>query len=593
MRFKILVLCLGSTLVGLVLQTLFFQESSSKLIYNQAKQESFRTLQNMQNDLQNISRSVENGLIDIYNEKEFVTDLKRGTDPGQMREKYYRAAYKLATENFDTSMAVLALYLYNAEHEIISTYRRAVTPKHNYPLDIYDTTQDNNAKRVKEYFESDETQMMISSYYNEYREKNIIRFVLKFYNYSSSDPRIGYAVCDVDSKVIEKIVRKYRRDEEMYIWLQPPGDRVMLQFGTLDESAQMIYEQISKKVSEGETELTGMQGGQREFFAVDQDKYRLSAYSLMPKSLLNKTQRVLNENLILITAVMLAAVSISVIFVSRTITRPLENMTDTVKRIQAGETQLRMENLNGDEVGNLSTSFNKMLDQIEGLIASQYENELTKNRAMYQALQAQINPHFLYNTLDTMSSIAEIQECTQVSALSQSLAGIFRYSLNMKEPLSTVAQEIIHLKNYIYVMDVRMQNQIGYVFDVEERVWQYTLPRISIQPLVENAINHGLRNKKGEKRICISAGEKDGCLQISVEDNGVGMTRQRIAEVLEGSGEVSEATSTSIGIINIHRRMKLLYGEEYGVVIHSEPGKGTMLFLRIPLDKQEEQKIWD
>ena len=192
-----------------------------------------------------------------------------------------------------------------------------------------------------------------------------------------------------------------------------------------------------------------------------------------------------------------------------------------------------------------------------------------------------------------MSSIAEIQECTQVSALSQSLAGIFRYSLNMKEPLSTVAMEMIHLKNYIYVMDVRMKNQIRYEFDVEDRVLQDTLPRISIQPLVENAINHGLKNKKGEKCIRISAGEEDGCLQICVEDNGVGMTQERIAGVLEGNGAVSEATSTSIGIINIHRRMKLLYGEEYGVSITSTPGQGTRLCLRIPREQQKEQNIWN
>mgnify|MGYP004423508141 CR=1 FL=1 len=142
-------------------------------------------------------------------------------------------------------------------------------------------------------------------------------------------------------------------------------------------------------------------------------------------------------------------------------------MTKTVKRIQAGETHLRMENLKEDEAGELGKSFNNMLD--------------------------------------TMGSIAEIDGCDQVSALCQSLAELFRYSLNMKKPFSTVSKEIVHLKNYIYIMNIRMQNQIRYTFDINDTILNDELPRISIQPLVENAINHGLKNYKGEKKIYICA----------------------------------------------------------------------------------------
>ena len=130
------------------------------------------------------------------------------------------------------------------------------------------------------------------------------------------------------------------------------------------------------------------------FFSVYQDKYNLGAYTLIPRDLLNRNQKILNENLILITLIMLAVVSISFYFVSRLLSRPLEEMTKTVKRIQGGETQLRMENLRNDEVGELGKSFNNMLDQIEKLIADENENKMSLNYARYQALQAQINPHF-------------------------------------------------------------------------------------------------------------------------------------------------------------------------------------------------------
>ena len=229
-----------------------------------------------------------------------------------------------------------------------------------------------------------------------------------------------------------------------------------------------------------------------------------------------------------------------------------------------------------------------MLDRIEGLIAREYEAKLMVNRAEYKALQAQINPHFLYNTLDTMSSIAELSDCPEVGALSQSLSNIFRYSLDMKNPFSTVAREIAHLKNYIYVMNVRMQGTVAYVFDVEEDILQDTLPRISIQPLVENALTHGLKNARGEKRVTVRAHKWEENLRIVVEDNGVGIRPQRMEELLQPHTE----QETSIGLSNIDSRMKMLYGEAYGVTIESEEGKGTRVYLVIPRRKMDEVELW-
>ena len=423
--------------------------------------------------------------------------------------------------------------------------------------------------------------MLISSYYNPYREKNIVRFVLKIYNSVNIHSKIGYIICDADSKVLKKIMEKYASDSEMFIWLQPLNDRPILSVGEIIENSGNEYEAISTQIQRGDRLLENVKEDEKVFFSVYQEKYNLGAYTLIPGKLLSRNQKILNENLILITLIMLVVISISFYFASRSLSRPLENMTRTVKRIQNGETQLRMENLKNDEVGELGKSFNNMLDQIEKLIANEYENKMSLNYAKYQALQAQINPHFLYNTLDTMGSIAEIQGCGQVSNLCQSLASLFRYSLDMKNPLSTVSGELVHLKNYIYVMNVRMQNQIQYEFHIDEKVMQDTLPRISIQPLVENALNHGLKNRKGNKKVIISVGIHEKNLLISVEDNGVGMSDDKIRELFaEDTGQKSQ--NRSIGILNIHKRMQYLYGEKYGVKIQSKPGTGTTVYLEIP-----------
>lgn len=374
------------------------------------------------------------------------------------------------------------------------------------------------------------------------------------------------------------------------MWLQPLGDRSMLSIGTLDQKDEDSYVSLQKEIQEGNENLgETLESGNRVFFQVGQSKYNLGAYSLMPQSLLEENQRVLTKNLIMIAGIMLIVAAAAAYLVSKSLTRPLEKMTQTVKKIRDGDTRLRIQRMKDDEIGELAQNFNEMLDQIESLISREYETKLLLNRAEYKALQAQINPHFLYNTLDTMTSIAEIQGCRQVSALCQSLSNIFRYSLDMKNPYSNVAKEIVHLKNYIYVMSVRMQDEVEYQFEVQDEVLKDSIPRISIQPLVENALNHGLRNCRGKKKVLIQASAVGDNLQIVVSDNGVGIPREKLRTLLDGRDEKKAEKGTSIGINNIHMRMKMLYGEVYGLTVESEIGCGTRVILTIPRRGPKEE----
>lgn len=586
MRGKILALCLGISLSALILQTVLYLRTSSTLIYQEAKEENLRLMENMQNEIESYARSIENGLLHLYNQSVFISDLRKGVSVETLREKWNRLAYNIGNENFDTSLSVLALYLYTADHEIISTYRKAMTPKHTYPADIYDGTQDTNARKVKDYVASDDSIMLVSSYYNVYRQKDIARFAVKLYH---NRQVIGYVVCDTDEKALRYLMNKYTEGGEGYVWIQPLGDRAITATGELSEAQQANFESASSEImAESAEEEAITERENQVFFRVQQDKYNIGSYALMPQSLLEKNQRTLTRYLLMVGIAMSAAAVLLSYPISRGLTRQLEKMTETMVRIKGGETQLRMINLPEDEIGQLGRTFNEMLDRIEGLIAREYEAKLMVNRAEYKALQAQINPHFLYNTLDTMSSIAELSDCPEVGALSQSLSNIFRYSLDMKNPFSTVAREIAHLKNYIYVMNVRMQGTVAYVFEVEEDILQDTLPRISIQPLVENALTHGLKNARGAKRVTVRAHKWKENLRIVVEDNGVGISPQRMKELLQPHTE----QETSIGLSNIDSRMKMLYGEAYGVTIESEEGKGTRVYLVIPRRKMDEVELW-
>lgn len=175
MRTKILILCLAISLSALILQTLLYRRTSSTLIYQQAKEENFRLLENMQTEVEGYLKTMESGLLRLYNESEYMKDLRQGISVETLRDKWHRLAFNTISNNVDTSMGVLALYLYTADHEIVSTYRKAATPKHNYPTDIYDGSQDTNAEAVKAYVEGEDSVMMISSYYNTYRGRDLVR----------------------------------------------------------------------------------------------------------------------------------------------------------------------------------------------------------------------------------------------------------------------------------------------------------------------------------------------------------------------------------------------------------------------------------
>lgn len=586
LRTKIFIMVLGCVLAALIIQTCLFQNLSSKLIYEQAKEESEQSMQSMQNEIYGLIKGIENNLIEIYMDDELLQSLRKKETIKELQSKFYRKAYDIATDEFETGDDVVSFYLYTMDHQVISTYRRAVTPKHNYASDIYSDPEYTNAEIVKKYVELDNPVMLVSSYYNEYRNKNILRFVMKLYNESNLQDKIGYVVCDVDTKNLEKIMDKYRIDRTAFMWLQPTGDRPIDTLGDLDAEQTKEYNALEKSIACGK-KAENETNSKQEFFRIDQQHYNLTAYSMMPQKVLRQNQRNLTINLLAIALLMICVSMIITGFISSGLTRPLELLMNTIQKIGNGNVQLRAKIVKEDEIGELAQQFNEMLDQMEELKQKEYQTKQLLNRAEYKALQAQVNPHFLYNTLDTMASIAEIRNCPEVSHMSQSLALIFRYSLNMKDPFSTVENEIVHLKNYIYVMDMRMHDNIQYTFDVDEMTLKSKLPRLSLQPIVENAINHGLRNKRGIKKIGIQIKREQMDLVICIEDNGIGLDTSAINESLRKNELDFVEKGNSIGLHNINARLKMLYGNQYGMHLESMLGEGTKVFMILP-DRGED-----
>ena len=533
MRRALLVLCIASVVFALLLQTFLFHQSLRRQIRAESISDHEISLNKMQTDLSNFIHTIRGEMLTIYSEQDLIAAMREAAEKDTDMKDYYWRSWYFARKRFTKEDQLLAMYLYDTKDHLISSYRyNSVT----YPKDIYKAEYDDNSERVYDYVHGKRTDLMISGYHNSAAKKDIVRFVLKLHNYDADRNALGYLVCDINSAALTSIMAKYVDVEQVCLWLQPLNDRVIAMTGEASESQCRIQKQLAKvvqshyKSGELEQEYDG-----NYLIQVSQENYNLEAFVLVSQSLLTATQKTLIRTLLIIMGAMILAIMVIVLFVSQWMTKPVEEMSSTITRIKDGETQLRVQPVGwSQELTTLGTEFNEMLDRMQVMAQEELQHKMLVERTEYKMLQAQINPHFLYNTLDTMSGIANAQNCPMVSGMCHSLSAIFRYSLNMTDELSTVQNEMAHVRNYLYVMDVRNGSTIAYDYQIDSDTLADQMPRICIQPVVENALTHGLRNvRRKDKKLLIRSEHVNENLVITIQDNGAGMDAESMNRLLD------------------------------------------------------------
>ena len=593
MRNALLVLCISSVVFALLLQTFLFHQSLRRQIRAESISDHEISLNKMQTDLSNFIHTIRGEMLTIYSEQDLINAMRDAAEQDSSMKEYYWRTWYMARKRFTKEDQVLAMYLYDTKDKLISSYRyNSVT----YPRDIYKADYDDNEERVYSYVHGDRTDLMISGYHNPEAKKDIIRFVLKLHNYDADRSSLGYLVCDINSAAFTSIMAKYVDVEQVCLWLQPLDDKVIAMTGQASESQSRIQKQLSKVIQDyyQANELQEEYDG-NYLIQVSQENYNLEAFVLVSQSLLTAAQKSLIRTLLIIMAAMIAAVAVLVLFVSQWVTRPVEEMSSTITRIKNGEKQLRVQPIGwSQELSTLGTEFNEMLDRMEVMAQEELQHKMLVERTEYKMLQAQINPHFLYNTLDTMSGIANAQNCPLVSGMCRSLSAIFRYSLNMTDELSTLQNEMAHVRNYLYVMDVRNGSTIAYDYQIDSDTLQDPMPRICIQPVVENALTHGLRNvRRKDKKLLIRSEHVGENLVITVQDNGAGMDAEEMNRLLEQNDMKRVESGVSIGILNVNARLKKLFGKEYGLHIESTIGEGTTVTITVPAVLENDKQYYE
>ena len=276
------------------------------------------------------------------------------------------------------------------------------------------------------------------------------------------------------------------------------------------------------------------------------------------------------------------AVGIMSYLIPLSITRPFKELSQVTDEIAKGNLSVRANVNTGVEATALSNSMNTMIDKINELLEQVTTEQIRLRKAEFELLQAQINPHFLYNTLDAIIWLAEAGEQKRVVGMVRNLSDFFRTSLNQGKDINSIKEEMLHVKSYLEIQHVRYQDILSYDIEVPEALYIYSIPKITIQPLVENALYHGIKNKRGMGHISIrgEAGEKD--FTITVTDDGIGIDETRLRQVQSGIQNKVLTGKDFYGLYNVRERIRLNFGEEYGIFIESVYGEGTSVRVILP-----------
>ncbi len=269
-------------------------------------------------------------------------------------------------------------------------------------------------------------------------------------------------------------------------------------------------------------------------------------------------------------------------WLSRNLSKNIHYLEKNMRKVEQGDFKIHIQPTSYDEIGMLCKRFNYMADKIEELIKEAYKEGQVKEKLKLQVLKAQINPHFLYNSLGSIRCMAKMKKQDDITEMTTALIELLRTSLSKTNEYHTVSGEIEYIRNYFILQNFRYENCFEVEYHLEEKTYDCMMLNFILQPLVENAIFHGIEISKGNGKIVITSSVSGGKLLLTVEDNGVGMTKEKIEQILSDRKEKYEGLN-SIGVANVSQRIKHYFGEEYGLSYISEPGKGSIAEVWLPL----------
>ena len=406
----------------------------------------------------------------------------------------------------------------------------------------------------------------------------------------------GQDIAVLAANVNESFIRDYYKKIQRGI----PGE-----FVVLDRSFTVVACPDSRLVGSKTVEYSQMNdtilnrnSKSGSFFITVQGEEKFAVYSIsdytnwsyvvvIPASeILGKVDEMQQFMLIVISVTGILIFGITLLL-SRFFYKPLEKLVLAMQKIENRRLDFKIKDNRGDEYKRVYQGFNDMVDELNVLIRDLENEKILNQEAEIKLLQAQINPHFLYNTLDSIYSIAKIKKVDEISQMVAALSKFFRISLSSGKEVVTLKEAVQLVINYLTILNIRYKGAITFDLEIPEELYACQVPKLLLQPIVENAVYHGLERRKGGGRLTISAGSKAHALFLYVEDDGIGIepaALEKLQSMLDGNGP---GESSGFALRNLNRQIRLKYGTAYGVTLESVYGQGTRVTVKLPVMTME------
>lgn len=413
-----------------------------------------------------------------------------------------------------------------------------------------------------------------------YKEYPWVVTMSKLIKDSTNQHNLGVFFADMNYRSISNLAEEVNLGQKGYVFIVDAEGNIVYH-----PKQQLIYsglfQEETEQVIHQSRDVTSWETGHKLYTIA---RSELTGWTVVGvndlEEMLSSTHDIISMYY-LIAVMLIGFASLLAVLLTDKITLPLRRLQKSMKEVQSGNFEVNIAAAGSeDEIGDLIKTFRIMIREIENLIERNQEEQEEKRKSELNALQAQINPHFLYNTLDSIIWMAEDGNTGDVVLMTSSLAKLLRKSISNREKLVRVTEELAYTESYLTIQQMRYKDKLRYSMDVDPAIADEEIIKLVVQPLVENAIYHGIKYKEGIGTIRIVARYQEKGILIQVIDDGCGMTEEKLKHIFDERR--TDERRNSVGVLNVHQRIQLYYGPEYGLSFESKTGCGTIASISLP-----------
>ena len=563
LSFIIAILVVGLVTLFLLWSTFFFlslyvssMKQAAKTSSEQAVVQASNAISNYIGDMQEIMSLIEQKLTENGRETEQTMEM-------------------LCSVRSD----LVAIYIYNDRGELLDSHTGTHELKEHYLKDLSYISLDSYRSGVL-YLSEPHVESLLQDYYP--------WVVSVLQEITGADGRKVRVVIDIRFSKISDYVDNVGIGQHGYCFITDSNGEIiyhpqqqLLYSGLKTESAEHF--DLS---SDGSFETDELIWSVR---SLDNCDWKVVGVSYISEMVTAKEMELLGNICVMLTIIMGLTMIVSFL-VSRLVTKPIQRLIRAMQEFEKDAAGYVYRPVEGTtEIEALSQSYEHMVGKIQNLMKQVRQEEISLRKTELKALQAQINPHFLYNTLDAIGWLCEEERCRDAVEMVNALAKLFRISISKGHELITIEKEVEHAGSYLKIQNFRYKNQFSYDFQIEEECLRYYCNKITLQPIIENAIYHGLDRMVDEGHIQIRIYSEGEDVIFRVEDNGVGMSEEQCRSILHKE----PGDNSGIGIKNVNDRIKIYFGKEYGISIESELDEGTTVIIRMPKVEENAAAGWE